>query len=345
MAAAGVSSRARSRLPMGSVQHPRQPLMGRRITAGAADERFAVAGLEPLEPYVSRTSERRCRCRRCGTTRWVKLSVLDRGGIACRWCHGWEKWVPWSQTARERAATWRSIDTSPEASLAKVEQLGLLAVTPPGDEYTPVGFLCPRCGETGVTVPERIGRGERGYFGCPRCAAQHTRQALDEAPRVFDEHGLRLTGRCRGEYVPQDAECLACGTLRKVALAELRDGTASLCWTCTHGIRPDEPHRIYLVHFPALRAMKVGLTHARHDRRLFDHELAGGHIIDTADVPNRAAARFVERTLMTRYAAWATIDLSAAQLPQGGWTETWRDDAPLLELAAEVDRILEDYDP
>lgn len=315
--------------------------MGRRITPEEADERLAAAGLEPLEPYTSTTAERRCRCQRCGTTRWVKLSVLTTAGIACRWCHGWERWEPWSQRARDLAASWRTIDRSSEASLAKVERLGLVPLTPPGDEFTPIGFLCPRCGETGVTVPERIGSSERGYFGCPRCLAARTREALDEAPEVFRKHGLQLVGRCRGEYVPQEAECLTCGTRRKVAPAELRDGTAPLCWTCTHGIRPDEQHRIYLVHFPALRAMKVGLTHARHDRRLLDHELAGGNVLATADVPDRAAARQVERHLVKRYAPWAAADLSAVELPQGGWTETWRDDAPPLDLAAEVRHILE----
>lgn len=315
--------------------------MGRRITPEEAEDRFVAAGLEPLEPYTSRTAERRCRCQRCGTTRWVKLAVLTGGGIACRWCHGWEKWEPWSHWARDLAASWRTINASSEASLSKVERLGLVPLTPPGDEFTPIGFLCPHCGETGVTVPERIASGERGYFGCPRCRAVRTREVLEDAPEVFRKHGLQLEARCRGEYVPQEAQCLTCGIRRKVALAELRDGTAPLCWTCTHGIRPDEPHRIYLVHFPLLRAMKVGLTHARHDRRLLDHEVAGGDVLATVDVPDRATARQVERRLLQLCAPWATVDLSAVELPQGGWTETWRDDAPPLDLTGEVRSILE----
>jgi hypothetical protein len=314
--------------------------MGRRITTDEANKRFTAVGLEPLEPYASRTAERRCRCTRCGTVRWVKLSVLDRGGIACRWCHGWAKWEPWSRRARNRAASWRTIDTSPEASIATIEGQGLVPLTRPGDEFSPVGFLCPHCGETGVTVPERIRGSDRDYYGCPRCQAAKTREVLGEAPDVFRAHGLELVGRARGEYVHQAAVCLTCGTRRKVALADLRDGTAPLCWTCTHGIRPDEPHRIYLVHFPALRAMKVGLTHARHDRRLLDHELVGGHVLATVDMPDRAAAREVERELIQRYTPWATVDLSVVELPQGGWTETWRDDAPTLDLATEARRIL-----
>lgn len=318
--------------------------MGRRITPDEADDRLAAAGLEPLEPYESRTAERRCRCRTCGTVRWVKLSVLSRGGIACRWCHGWAKLEPWSHWARNLAASWRIIDTSADASRAEVEKLGLVPLTAAGDEFTPVGFLCPRCGETGVTVPERIRGTDRDYYGCPRCAATRTRDVLSEASEVFRAHGLELLERARGEYAPQAATCLTCGTRRNVALAQLRDGTAPLCWTCTHGIRPDEPHRIYLIHFPPLRAMKVGLTHARHDRRLLDHELAGGHVVATADVPDRSTARRVERHLIEQYAPWATDDVSAVELPQGGWTETWRDDAPALDLPAEVRRILAQAD-
>lgn len=314
--------------------------MGRRITPDEADARFRTVGLEPCEPYTTPTAERRCRCRQCGTTRWVKLAVLNDGGIACRWCHGWDKWGAWSTEARNRAASWRQVNVSSEASVAKVESLGLIALTEPGDEYTPVGFLCPHCGETGVTVPERIGVGERGYFGCPRCRATKTRGVLAGAPGVFRTHGLELVGRCRGEYVPQAATCLTCGTRRSVSLAQLNYGTAPLCWTCTHGIVPSEPHRLYLVHFARLRVMKVGLTHARHDRRLADHELVGGRVVSTADVPDRTTARRVERHLIRRYEPWAATHLTVAELPQGGWTETWRDDAPHLDLEATVRHVL-----
>lgn len=308
--------------------------MGRRLTEAEADERLCAAGLEPLEPYVNRATERRCRCIRCGTTRWVKLQVLGSGGLACRWCHGWETWTSWSHEARSRAAAWRPIRIDPSESLAALARTGVIAVTPPGDEFEPIGFLCPTCGETGVTVPERIGDGDRNYYGCPRCSAAHTSEVLAGADAVYEANGLRLLARCRGEYVPQPAECITCGVIRRVSLAALKAGAAPLCWTCTHGIRPDEPHRIYLVHFPALRVMKVGLTHARHDRRLGAHELAGGTVIATAVVADRATARSVERDILDVYRAWSVADICPADFPQGGWTETWSDQAPPLDLPA-----------
>lgn len=275
----------------------------------------------------------------CGTRRWVKLRTLRRDGIACRWCHGWRKWLPWSEEARERASRWRAISTSPEESVRKLWLVGLVPLTPPGDEFTPVGFVCPACGETGVTVPERIGDGERGYFGCPRCAQDRKRRVREDAPELFAANGLRLLGPCRGEYAPQAAECVTCGTERHVSYAELRDGTAPLCWTCTHGIRPDEPHRVYLVHFPALAVMKVGLTHDRHDRRLLEHQLQGGDTLATVVVPDRSTARRVERYVRAQYAPWTTVEVGPEEFPQGGWTETWTDDAPPLNLRAAAREI------
>ena len=73
-----------------------------------------------------------------------------------------------------------------------------------------------------------------------------------------------------------------------------------------------------------------------HHRRLFDHALNGGTVIDTVVVPNRESARGLERVLKVRYRRWATEDVGPTEFPQGGWTETWLDDAPLPDLKAEA---------
>ncbi|HEY5000999.1 MAG TPA: hypothetical protein VII15_04090, partial [Candidatus Cryosericum sp.] len=94
-------------------------------------------------------------------------------------------------------------------------------------------------------------------------------------------------------------------------------GAAPLCWTCTHGIRPDEPHRVYLFHFPALRVMKVGLTHDRHDRRFFQHMAEGGQLVDSVVVPDRESARRLEQLLKARFQPWSTADVGLQDFPQG----------------------------
>jgi hypothetical protein len=50
--------------------------------------------------------------------------------------------------------------------------------------------------------------------------------------------------------------------------------------------------------------------------------------------PLRREAPLIERVIIDRYRPWATTGLTVAELPQGGWTETWRDDAPPLDLPA-----------
>ncbi len=40
--------------------------------------------------------------------------------------------------------------------------------------------------------------------------------------------------------------------------------------------------------------------------------------------------------LKARYRRWAITNVGSAEFPQGGWTETWRDDAPLPDLEAEA---------
>jgi hypothetical protein len=65
-----------------------------------------------------------------------------------------------------------------------------------------------------------------------------------------------------------------------------------------------------------LQAVKVGITHTRHDRRLYDHEFVGVVVVHAADVPGRATARLVERVVIDRYRPWATIGLTVGGLPK-----------------------------
>lgn len=299
----------------------------------AAVDGLHAAGLLLLEPVARVADEVRCGCTNCGTVRHVRAANVKRsGGVACRWCHGAAKWGPWGAMERERTAQWREVRGAAWV-LEQLHAMGLAPLTPIGDEFDVVGVLCEVCGETVVVLPERLAP-DRGWNGCERCSADRQRQVRDNAPALFADHGLTLDGPCRGEFAPQRAVCISCGTPRQVSYRALVDGAAPLCWVCTHGIRIDEPHRIYLVRFAQLHAWKVGITHARHDRRLADHTLNGGVVEQVITVPNRAAARHVERQVLATYAPWQTTTFGVEELPQGGWTETWVDhpDAPRCDL-------------
>jgi hypothetical protein len=313
--------------------------MGTSRDLAAIDGKFRAAGLKPVAPYAGASEERLCHCETCGTLRRVKLRNLRSGGIACRWCHGWETWVSWSRQARVSAATWRSLGDENE-SMRRLHQENVAPLTPVGDLFEPVGVVCLACGETFVTVPERIRAERPGWYGCQRCSTDRKRRVRSDAGKLFTENGLHLLHPCSGEYAPQPVECMTCGAERRVSYNDLRTGSAPLCWTCTFGIRPDEPHRVYLIHFPTFGVMKVGITHNRHDRRLSDHEVEGGKVVDTVAVSDRESARRLERLLIARYRPWATDSVGPEEFPQGGWTETWRDDAPFLDLAEEANAAM-----
>jgi hypothetical protein len=64
---------------------------------------------------------------------------------------------------------------------------------------------------------------------------------------------------------------------------------------------PDTPHRVYLVHFPHLGDLgvyKVGITHCADDNRLKTHRRAGGVVLDTLRVRDRATALTLERRVL-----------------------------------------------
>jgi hypothetical protein len=293
-------------------------------------QEFAQFGLEPIGPTTRPSELRPVRCLRCSTVRWVRLTNLRRGGIGCQWCHGWQKWPAWADNARTRAERWRPI-RGVDFSEKRLIAVHLAPLTEVGDEFTPVGVVCLVCGDVDVVVPERIS----DKWPCGQCYRRRRAGLRHDAPDVFRAHGLELLGICRGEFVPQAARCLKCDSIRSVSFRRLVEGTAPLCWVCTYGIRPDEPHRVYLVRFPDLQIWKVGLTHSRHDRRLHQHQIQGGEVVQTITVPNRTAARQLERAVLSRYEPWRA-DGHAPDFPQGGWTETWldNDDAPPCDLTA-----------
>lgn len=60
----------------------------------------------------------------------------------------------------------------------------------------------------------------------------------------------------------------------------------------------------------------------------------------TGIVPDRAAAMRVERLIKARYEPWHREGMINVEFPQGGWTETWSEDAPPLDLREAIEQVL-----
>lgn len=163
-----------------------------------------------------------------------------------------------------------------------------------------------------------------------------------EHAAAFELYGLRRVYEGYAKMsAPVACTCLDCGTPRTpISLSSLLAG-ATPCLLCATQIDTELPHLVYLIHFPKLRLYKVGITHTERRRynRIAAHQRHGGRLLSTVDVPNREAAFAVERHVLRAVRTDRTL-VEPKTFPQGGWTETWSDDAPppdLAILASEVE--------
>ena len=121
-----------------------------------ADAEFTRNGLEPLEPYVSSNTPRRCKCLTCGrllTTQHRHMRVAK--GIGCRYCLGLK------------------IDTA--QAIQRMRDNGFEPIEPyPGS----TSRWKVRCATTGQVVRPTLARVSQTGHSCSACKA-----VLMSAPR------------------------------------------------------------------------------------------------------------------------------------------------------------------
>jgi hypothetical protein len=205
---------------------------------------------------------------------------------------------------------------------------------------------CIMCG----TTTRRSASMTLGNSGDPdrsQCSQCFARPMTIWQGQFFEAHGLVRdhNGYARiGEKVA--AHCMEphCGADRKISIADLMNGVAP-CLACSEPADPDAPHTVYLIRFPSLRACKIGITNseARHDR-VTSHVARGGVLLGQHEVPNGEAARTVEDFVLGVMRDFPS-GCTARDFPQGGYTETWSDDAPDIDLDDVVAKLASEEAP
>lgn len=104
------------------------------------------------------------------------------------------------------------------------------------------------------------------------------------------------------------------------------------------GMRPDAPALVYLVAHTGFGAVKVGVSEPAGSR-IAHHRRQGWQLVAAFLVTARAAASIETDILNSWRRAGLRSVLGAAQMPQGGWTETVAADG--IDLAATVGRACE----
>ncbi len=212
------------------------------------------------------------------------------------------------------------------------------------DDRDALYFLhCHGCGKNQfAVVSQLIERVKRAEMPCPNCMELfQTNWGLPSLVAHFEDHHLKYLGEDRmpRRTDPVPAECMLCGDQRKISLHRLLEG-APPCLRCSDG-GPDlsGPHWVYQYHFPHLGLRKVGITHARDDRRFADHERYGGRSLRRILVADRAAALRVEAAGFAMVAEYIDKFVDPKEFPQGGWTEVWSDSGPELPLRTIADDL------
>lgn len=331
------------------------------------DALFRVGGLVPLEPFISPTAYRRTECLTCGSQMPYRFAyVLDLGlgsypQAVCRVCH-WRKWgklnrnthkaeldldvcaalaSPDNLTENERTllATNEVVRASvqtwwwpTERIRAVVGQLhhDLLFDTGGGsnDGMDPVGLKCRNCGYEHVELPGRLASELAGHWClCPSCNNRNKGVCTSDVEVGFAARGMLVPEPEKGTDTVQKARCTRCGTPRQVSMRRLNRGIVP-CYVCDGAADPSTPHRVYLFHFPAWRAYKVGITNSGNDARLDTHRQAGGRLLEILDVPHRGAALWVEQEVLKAMSPWPATALPVDRIISG-WTEMWHEDAAM----------------
>lgn len=287
----------------------------------------------------------------CGAVVDVTLPMIRRGGWVCRWCK--EAGDAAKFAALPIAGNNACLVGAQESILAAAGMRSLLPLMDQ-TQAEPLNVECLECGAAQAQSPYSISEGVRlSWLPCERCNTSRFAITTDTVRRRLEAVAMRLTSEWQGDKAAHlEAICERCGLARSMSWQSLASGSPP-CLSCDGAtLDPELPHRVYLIEFPNLGKFgvyKVGITHDVHDRRLRDHEYAGGRVMATVTVPSRATALTVERHVLRSYLPRAFVVLPVGVLPRGGVTECWDALAgyPDLRNAASAANVtvLRDWEP
>lgn len=290
---------------------------GRRADAEQAAALMRAAGLEPLEPYPGGNHRPwRCRCVKCGTEGTPTRANISRGQGGCLSC------------GIEASAARRLGDA--EQAVVDMVAAGLQPLEAYPGTNKPWHCRCTRCGSE---VRPRLGHVRSSGSGCIICGYQTTK-----AKQMRDPDQAEMVMRAAG-YLPLEPypgadhgwRCrhIPCGREVAARFNKIRGGEGACRYCARYGFNLLNPAVVYVLHNPALGAVKVGITGG--NERISKYVRNGWTLLQTAGFATGAAAWAIEQAVLRYIREEMSLShfLTADQMgAQGGWTETF--DANLL---------------
>lgn len=313
------------------------------------DALYRELKVDPEGVHVSPDAPRKYRCQTCGRHGEVPYKEIQSRSIElCNWCvsrrmyedglaQDPEHWlIDQRDVARMVREAGFEIRDESGGTLPESQMLSRI-----GEVWESIDVVCVLCAAPNTfNAVHMLSNSIKPWTHCHAC---FTSEFAGWQNDYFGKFGLvrEYEGYAKLSD-PVSAHCAEpdCGASRKVSICALAAG-APPCLRCAEGTDPDLPYWVYLIHFPTLRLIKVGITHSELSAydRVTAHISRGGILIDRRLVPNREAARTVEDYVLNSMRQHLRAG-DPRDFPQGGWTETWVDSAPTLDLGAVIDEIV-----
>jgi hypothetical protein len=290
---------------------------GRRADAEEAAALMRAAGLEPLKPYPGGNHRPwRCRCMKCGAEGAPTRANISRGQGGCVNC------------GIEANAAMRLGDA--EQAVVDMVAAGLQPLEAYQGTNKPWHCRCTRCDSQ---VWPRLSHVRSRRTGCIQCGYQAAR-----AKQMHDPDHAETVMRAAG-YLPLEPypgadhrwRCrhMQCGREVTARFNKIRSGEGACRYCARYGFNLTNPAVVYVLHNPALGAVKVGITGG--NERTAKYVRNGWMLLQAAGFATGAAAWAIEQAVLRRIREEMSLShfLTADQMGAlGGWTETF--DANLL---------------
>ena len=281
---------------------------GALIDAEDAINLMKSNGYEPLEEYPGADNKWRAVHLTCGNEVHPRLTNVKRGEAGCRYCSGT---VPVS----EAEAT--------KLFLSK----GFVPQEPFRGTHYPWVAIHKNCGKL---ISPRYKAVRAGQAGCKYCSGNRVDE--EDAYALFISKGIQPLEPFLNTHSPWKAIHLECGKEISPRYADVAHNNGGCRFCATKGFDLTKPGDLYLITNEALGAHKVGISGAT-SRRLEVHQREGWKIFKVERFAIGEHAYLIEQKIIS----WLREDLnlpaylSAAVMPQSGWTETV--DAEEIDLA------------
>lgn len=209
-----------------------------------------------------------------------------------------------------------------ESAIAAVRAAGAEPLEPyPGDMVKKWACRCTTCG---TTVYPRMGSIDRGSKACRVC---HGPNAVDPdlAFQAMLTAGVQPLEPYPGYDRHWKVRCIQCGHESTPMYRSIAKGQGA-CFRCGTDYG-DLPAHVYLVHDPARRVVKVGITNA-HANRMKDYE--GWSVLELILLGTGREAAQIEAEVLRcwRFELGLPPKLTREEMSSKGYTET-ADDAGL----------------